>query len=68
MYGVGKTVGHVNSIPNFSLEFPEILSRMLYYMLSLTECVWEVRNNALWDTHLHALLGCNIVCGEKLDH
>ena len=25
-------------------------------MLSLTECVWEFQNNALWDTHQHALL------------
>ena len=24
-------------------------------MLSLTECVWNFQNNALWDTHLHAL-------------
>ena len=24
------------------------------YTLSLTECVWEFRNNALWDTHQHA--------------
>ena len=21
------------------------------YTLSLTECVWELRNSALWDTH-----------------
>ena len=21
------------------------------YMLSLTECVWDFQNNALWDTH-----------------
>ena len=27
-----------------------------FYMLSLTECVREFQNNALWDTHLHALL------------
>ena len=26
------------------------------YMLSLTECVWEFQNNALWGTHQHALL------------
>ena len=26
-------------------------------MLSLTACVWEFRNNALWDTHQHSLLG-----------
>ena len=24
-------------------------------MLSLTECVLNHQNNALWDTHLHAL-------------
>ena len=24
------------------------------YMLSLTECIWEFQNNALWDTHYHA--------------
>ena len=26
------------------------------YMLSLTECVRDFQNNALWDTHCHALL------------
>ena len=26
------------------------------YMLSLTECVWELQNNALWDTHYHAIV------------
>ena len=26
------------------------------HMLSLTECVWEFQNNALWDTHQHDLL------------
>ena len=26
------------------------------YMLSLTECVWDFQNNALWDTHYHAVL------------
>ena len=24
-------------------------------MLSLTECVWESQNDALWDTHYHAM-------------
>ena len=33
----------------FWLEFPENLS--LNHMLSLTECVWNLQNNALWDTH-----------------
>ena len=27
------------------------------YMLSLTEFFWDFQNNALWDTHQHALLG-----------
>ena len=26
-------------------------------MLSLTECVWEFQNNALWETHELTLLG-----------
>ena len=33
---------------NFSLKFPEILIQN--HMLSLTECVREFQNNALWDT------------------
>ena len=24
-------------------------------MISLTECIWEFQNNALWDTHQHDL-------------
>ena len=24
------------------------------YMPSLTECVWDFQNNALWDAHCHA--------------
>ena len=38
--------------------FSGISKNILSYqkMLSLTECVWEFRNNALWDTHQHALL------------
>ena len=41
----------------FSLEFPETLSQNLigYHqsLLSLTECVWEFRSNALWDALFH---------------
>ena len=37
---------------DFSIKFPEVLSQNL----SLNECVWEFQNNALWDTHKHALL------------
>ena len=40
---------------NFSLELSETFSQNSY-MLSLTECVWEFRNNALWDTHHHAVI------------
>ena len=38
-----------------SLEFPEILSQnyICYHWLSVS----DLQNNALWDTHLHALLG-----------
>ena len=25
-------------------------------MYAIIECIWEFRNNALWDTHSHALL------------
>ena len=39
---------------NFSLEFPETLSKS--YTLSLTEFVSEFRRNALWDSYKHALL------------
>ena len=45
-------IGHVNSIP--MLQFFTRISRNTQsnsYMLSLTECVREFRNNALWDTH-----------------
>ena len=30
------------------------------HMLSLTVCVWEFLNNALWDSHEHALLVCDL--------
>ena len=50
-------MGHVNNIPTmqcFTENSKNTQSNS--YMLSLTECVWEFWNNALWDTHLHALL------------
>ena len=46
---------------NFSLELLDIL-KSKFYMLSLSEFVWEFQNNALWDTHEHALLKDN--CSE----
>ena len=34
------------------MEFPEILSQNRILII----CVWEFRNNVLWDTHQNALL------------
>ena len=45
-------MGHVNNIPTmqcFTGNSRNTQSNS--YMLSLTECVWEIRNNALWDIH-----------------
>ena len=45
-------IGHVNNIP--TMHFFTGISRNTQsksYMLSLTECVWDFQNNALWDTH-----------------
>ena len=32
-----------------------LLTQSKFYMLALTECVWEFRNHALWDTREHTL-------------
>ena len=48
--------GHVNNISTMQSSGNTPSES---YMLSLTECVWDFQNNALWDTHQHALL---IVC------
>ena len=50
-------IRHVNNIPTMQL-FTGISrnNQSKSYMLPLTECVWEFRNNALWDTHSHALI------------
>ena len=45
-------IGHVNYIP--AMQFFAGISRNTQsksYMLSLTQCVWDFQNNALWDTH-----------------
>ena len=50
-------IEHVYNIP--TMQYFNGTSRNTQsksYMLSLTECVWEFRNNALWDTDSHALL------------
>ena len=39
---------------NSSLEFPEILNQASKdHVLSLTECVWDFLNNALWMWDIH---------------
>ena len=45
------SVEHVNNIPTMQV-FTEISrnTQSKSYMLSLTECIWEFPNNALWDT------------------
>ena len=45
-------IGHVNNIP--AMQFFTGISRNTQSksdMLSFTECIWELINNALWDTH-----------------
>ena len=47
-----QKIGHSNNIP--TMQFFTGISRNTQsksYMLSLTECDWEFRDNALWDTH-----------------
>ena len=47
-----ETIGHANDIP--TMQFSHGISRntqLKTYTLSLTECVWDFQNNALWDTH-----------------
>ena len=48
--GVLLATGHVNNIP--TMQFFTGISRNTQsktYMLSLTECVWDFQNIALWD-------------------
>ena len=49
-------IAHVNNVP--TMQFFTGISRNTEtksYMLSFTECVWEFRSNALWDTLFPAL-------------
>ena len=59
--------GHVNNIP--TMQFFTWIARNTLsksQMLSLTKCVWDFQNNALWDTHplLYVLLGVQ----KRLDY
>ena len=44
------SIGHVNNIPTMQF-FAGISRNTQSYMLSLTECVWNFQNDALWDMH-----------------
>ena len=47
-----SSIWNVNNIP--TMQFLTGIFRNTQsksYMLSLAECVWELRNSALWDTH-----------------
>ena len=49
-------IGHAKNIPTrqfFHWNFHKYSVKIIY--LSFTECFWDFRNNALWDTHKHAL-------------
>ena len=46
------SIGHVNNVP--TMQFFTGISKTTQFkshMLSITECVWEFRNNVLWDAH-----------------
>ena len=48
----GDTIEHVNTIPTmqfFHWNFKKYSVKIICaYVLSLTECVWNFQNNALW--------------------
>ena len=48
---ITQVIGHVNNNPTMQLITGITRNtQSKSYTLSLTECVWEFRNNALWDT------------------
>ena len=62
IYDIFQVIGHVNNDShtvnvNWNSEEYSVKS----YGLSLTEYVWEFHNNALWDTHEHALLELHVI-------
>ena len=49
---MGVLIGRVNNIP--TMHFFTGISRnnqSKFYKLSLTECLWEFLDGALWDSH-----------------
>ena len=65
---IDSTKGHVNNIPTMQL-FTGIsrYTQLNSYIPSLTECVWVFQNNALSDTHGHALLETSIWTGNAVN-
>ena len=61
-------IGHVNNIPTMQ-SFTGISrnTQSKSYMLSLTECIWEFWNNALWDTDRQALLKTTVCENRALN-
>ena len=57
--------GHVNINP--SIQF-FVNSQSKSYILSLTVCVWDIQNNALWDTHYHALFNDTMLGSDSLQY
>ena len=51
-----KETGHANNSP--TMQFSAGISRKysVRILYAIIECVRDFQNNALWDTHLHALL------------
>ena len=50
-------MGHVKNIPTMQF-FTRILqnTQSKSFLLSLTECVWEFQNNALWDNMPYSIV------------
>ena len=47
-----STIGDVKNIPTMQFYTKISLNtQSKSYMLSLTGCVWDFQNTALWDTH-----------------
>ena len=66
------SIGHVQEYPIMHCFRIPRDTQSKSYMRSLTECVRDSQNNALWDTHKHVLLdfamSCHLHCFYKLQY
>ena len=66
------SIGHVQEYPIMRCFRIPRDTQSKSYMRSLTECVRDSQNNALWDTHKHVLLdfvmSCHLHCFYKLQY